>query len=318
MMKKKAAKTTTYSIMRITHQISHWIGIMLILTVLAFAGGCGKKTITLSLYCSISHLPVAEKLAKTFRQVYGVTVVCIPMDDAASLMISDQDEEDKTSTKIKTFYEIRRDEVYGSERVRQLKNWLENTAYKNFAQYLLDNGSGDLYLCDSPVNLQRLKENNYVVKTRPLAYVTPVLMVHADKGSFFSVEDVLQSSETLGIVHRDLGGLGCETDRFLQSLRQKDPALSNGKIIAFDNETLMLKAWEEKQIAAAICWDSTAARGFPDIVPLALPRTEILAVPLTMCDLICGSDYEIMDFFSIFASSKKGQALFKEFEYKAR
>ena len=303
--------------MKIARKIGLWIGVMPVLTALLFAGGCGKKEpIVFSLYCSSSHFPVAEKLTRTFRQAYGVTIICVPTDDATHAAFDVPEETDPP--KIKSRYEIQKETVFASERVRKLKTWIENAAYKNFGQYLLDNGGGDLYLCDSPDELQRLHDGKIVLKNRPLAYLTPVLLVHTDKGSFFSVEDVLQSSETLGIVHRDVGGLGRETNRFLQTLRQNGSTLNNGKTAVYDNETLLLQAFEENQIVAAICWDSTASRRFPDIVPITLPRMEVLAVPLTMCDLVSGSDYQIMDFFSIFLLSEKGQTLFKEFGYKVQ
>ena len=303
--------------MNTTRKIGLWIVVMPVFTALCFSGGCGKKEpVVFSLYCSSSHFPVADKLARTFRQAYGVTVICVPTDDATHAAFDVPEETDPP--KIKSRYQIQKETVFASGQTGKLKTWIENAAYKNFGQYLLDNGGGDLYLCDSPDELQRLHDGKIVQKTRPLVYLTPVLLIHADKGSFFSVEDVLQSSETLGIVHRDIGGLGSETDRFLQTLRQKDSTLSDGKIAVYDNETLLLKAFEENQIIAVICWDSTAARQFPDIVPIPLPRKEVLAVPLTMCDLVSGSDYPIMDFFSIFLLSEKGQTLFKEFGYKVR
>jgi len=280
------------------HPIGLWIALTLI-----FAVGCGKKPVVLSLYCSASHLPVAEELAKTFRLVYGVTVVCIPTDDATHPAFSTS--EDK---KTKSRYEIQREKVFDSDEVRQLKKWIENARYKDFGQYLLDHKFGALYLCDSPIEVQNLVDSEFAIKTRPLAYVTPVLMVHPE-----------QEAETLGIVRREVGGLGRETDRILQSLREKETVLQGvGSIIVFDNETLLLQAWEEGQIVAAICWDSTAARLFPEIGPVALPRPEVLAVPLTMCDLRSGGDYQIMEFFSIFASSEKGQTLFKQFGYKVK
>jgi len=291
---------------------------LLVCLVLSFVVGCGKKPpVVLSLYCSASHFPVAEELAKTFRQVYGVTVVCIPMDDAAHPAFStpeDRDSRKRTKKRRKT----QRDVIFGSQQVQQLKIWMENAVYKDFSQFLLDHQSGDLYLCDSLVEVQQLDEFELVLKTQPLAYLTPVLMVHQDKGPFYSVEEVLNSHETLGIVRREVGGLGRETDRFLQNLRHKDPNLSFNRLVVFDNETLLLEAWEDNQVAMVICWDSTAARLFPEIGPVALPRTEVLAVPLTMCDLRSGGDYKIMEFFSIFASSEKGQNFFKQFGYKVK
>jgi len=292
----------------------HRIGLFVSL-VLISAGGCGKKPlVVLSLYCSASHFPVAEELAKTFRQVYGVTVICIPVDDAAHPVFSGPENNKKT----KSLHERQREAILASEPVQQLKRWIENAMYKDFSQYLLDHPSGDLYLSDSIAQVQQLEESELVLRTQPLAYLTPVLMVHPEQGTFYSVEDVLSSPETLGIVRREVSGLGWETDRFLQNLRKKDTNLNTSRLAIFDNETLLLQAWEEGQIATAICWDSTAARLFPEIEPIALPRPEILAVPLTICDLRSGGDYQIMEFFSIFASSEKGQTLFKQFGYKVK
>jgi len=282
------------------HRISFCIVLILIFTV-----GCGKKPVVLSLYCSASHLPVAEELAKTFRLVYGVTVVCIPTDDATHPVFSGPEE--SASKKTKSRYEIQREKVLDSDEVRQLKKWIENARYKDFGQYLLDHKFGDLYLCDSPVEVQKLVDGEFAMKTRPLVHVTPVLMVHPEQGT-----------ETLGIVRREVGGLGRETDRILQNLRDKDTNLNFSQVTVFDNETLLLKAWEESQIAVAICWDSTAARLFPEIEPVALPRPEVLAVPLTICDLRSGGDYKIMEFFSIFASSEKGRSFFQQSGYKVK
>ena len=298
------------------HRIGLWAGTWTGL-VLVFVIGCGKKPpVVLSLYCSESHFPVAGELAETFRLVYGVPVVCIPMDDATHPAFSSQEE--RESRKTGSAYETQKDEIFTSERIQQFRRWIENARYRNFGQYLLDHRLGDLYLCDSPAEVQNLKEGGAVHKERPLAYLTPVLMVCPEKGAFQSVEDVLKSSETLGIVQREVTGLGRETDRFLQNLRQKDPTLNTGRILVFGNERLLLQAWEANQIAAAICWDSTAERLFPQIEPIALPRTEILAVPLTMCDLTRGPDYQVMDFFSIFANSERGKTLFRQFGYKTR
>ena len=287
--------------------------------LLLFAAGCGKQSpVALSLYCSVSHLPVAEEIAKTFRQVYGVVVVCVPIDDATAPVFTELENE-MPKKKNKSRYELQREEILDSEEVNQLKKWVENARYRDFSQFLLDRGEGDLYLCDSPDEVQQLEVFELLQKSRPLAYLTPVLMVHPEKGTFHSVEDVLKSSETLGIVRREITGLGREADRLLQRLREEDTALRGvGTIAVFENETLLLEAWKEKQIAVAICWDSTAARLFPEIEPISLPRTEVLAVPLMMCDLISGHDYQMMDFFSVFASSEKGQNLFRQLGYKVK
>ena len=85
-----------------------------------------------------------------------------------------------------------------------------------------------------------------------------------------------------------------------------------------DNETLLLEAWKEKRIAAAICWDSTAKKSFPQTEPIILPRTDVLATPLSLCDLAGGADYQIMEQLAIFALSEKGQAIFTQFGYKTK
>ncbi|MCL2306618.1 MAG: substrate-binding domain-containing protein [Planctomycetaceae bacterium] len=296
------------------HRIGLWVGLVLIVVA-----GCGRKTpVALSLYCSVSHLPVTEELAKTFQQVYGVVVVCIPTDDATHPVFTEW-ENKGPKKKNKNRFEIQRKEILDSEEIRHLKNWIETARYRDFSQYLSDNGDGDLYLCDSLVEVQQLEEFEILQKARPLAYLTPVLLVHPEKGDFRSVEDVIKSPETLGIVRREINGLGRETARFLQKIREKDAVLQGaGKTAVFDNETLLLQAWKENQIAAVICWDSSAARLFPETEPIVLPRTEVLAVPLTMCDLDGGGDHQIMELFSVFAASEKGQNLFRQFGYRVK
>jgi len=306
--------------MKTAHQIGHWIGVSLIFAVLVFVTGCGKKEPpVLSLYCSVSHLPVAEKLVETFYRVYGVTAICIPIDDATYAAFSLPEPEETDSITIKNRYETRKEAVFASGRIQRLKSWIKNAAYKDFPQYLVDSGlGGDLFLCDSPAEVQRLRDFDLLQRDQPLAFLTPVLIVRPESGPLYSVEDILKSSESLGIVRREVNGLGHEVNRFLQNLLQKDPSLSMDSVVVFDNETILLQAWEEKQITAAICWDSTASRVLPEVEPLALPRTDVLAVPLTMCDLKSGADYFLMEFFSIFAFSPSGQSLFKQFGYKTR
>ena len=113
--------------------------------------GCGKKEpAVISLYCSGSHLPVAEKLASTFQSVYGVAVVCIPTDAAILAIDTQFDEKERDPFKKK------RNEMLDSTTFTQLRDWVENAVYKDFCQYLLDNRNGDVYLCDSTVELEQI------------------------------------------------------------------------------------------------------------------------------------------------------------------
>ena len=277
--------------------------------------GCGKKEpAVISLYCSGSHLPAAEKLASTFQSVYGVAVVCIPTDAAIHSIDTQFDEKERDPFKKK------RNEMLESKTFTQLRDWVEYAVYKDFCQYLLDNRSGDIYLCDSTAELERLTEGDLILKSRAIAYLTPVLIVQPEQAETLrSVEDVLKSTFTLGVVHKEVGGLGKMTEQFLGNLRQKDSALENaGRIETFDNETLLAQAWKEKRIAAAICWDSTATKSFPQTEPIALPRADVLATPLSLCDLAGGADYQIMEQLAIFALSEKGQAIFTQFGYKTK
>ena len=292
------------------------IGFNLLLSVLLFSlPGCGKKEpAVISLYCSGSHLPAAEKLASTFQSVYGVAVVCIPTD-ATILSIETRFNEKESDP-----FKKKRNEMLDSTMFTQLKDWTENAVYKDFCQYLLDNRNGDIYLCDSATELDLLTEDGLAIKSRTIAYLTPVLIVQPEQAETLrSVEDVLKSTSTLGIVHKDVGGLGKETEQFLGNVRQKDSTLGNaGRMEMFDNEILLIEAWKEKRIAAAICWDATVTKHFLQPEPISLPRVDVLATPLTLCDLSSGVDYQIMEQFAVFSLSEKGQAIFKQFGYRTK
>ncbi len=278
------------------------------LFLLLIAIGCGKpEPRGITLYCSSSHLPLAQQWAETFEKVYGVVVVCLPTDGAISAVEPEIDDSKK-----KDPFETKRNDLLDSENVKNLKKWVHNAPNKDFSQYLLDNRIGDLYLCDSQAEVQRLTEDGFALKTRTIAFVTPVLIVQPDKaGTLRSLDDILKSTGKLGVVEKDVGGLGREAERFLTPE-------NSGRIVVYDDETHLLQAFQERKINAALCWDSTATKRFPQTERISLPRVETLAVPLTLCDLASGTDYQIMEMFGTFLLSEKGRQLCDRFGYKTK
>ncbi len=274
--------------------------------ILLVAVGCGKpEPRGITLYCSSSHLPLARQWAETFQKVYGVVVVCLPTDGEIFKLETD----DSPS---KDPFVRKRNDILDSDDVKHLEKWVKNAPYKDFSQYLLDNRVGDLYLCDSPTEVQRLFEDGFALKTREIAFLTPILIVQPDRTETFrSVEDVLKSTGKLGVVEKDVGGLGRESERFLTPE-------NTGRIVVYDDETHLLQAFQDRQIDAAVCWDSTATKMLPQVERISLPRVDTLAMPLTLCELASGADYRIMEMFGIFILSEKGRQACDRFGYKTK
>lgn len=305
----------------------------------AFVSGCSKKTPpVLTVYCSASHLPAAEELGERFEKVYGVGVVCIPFDVIAPLKSDTEptqfekllkdiaEQENETEKQLKKrkrktdpiIWE--KQEILLDEESQRLKKWVDNARFKDFVQFLFDNRNGDVFLCDSPEDAQRTKDDGFALEQWTIASISPVLLVKkGNPDQIGEVQDVLRTSKTLGIVHKEVAGIGKTTQKILEINHRRDTTLVNTESLEnFESELLLLQAFEQGKVDAAICWQSTAERmkETAEIVPI--PRSDFAATPFVFQMLSTGFDYNKTVAFHKFVNSEKGQSILEKHGYTVR
>lgn len=301
--------------------------------------GCGEKIPpVLTVYCSASHLPVAEELGDTFEKVYGVGVVCIPFDSIAPLksdsepthfenlqkeITQHENETEKEARKRKRKTDKivwEKQEILLTEENQRLKKWVDNARFKDFVQFLFDNRGGDVFLSDSPADTQRLMDDGFAFEQTPVASIAPVLLVKKGNPEMIAeVQDILRSSKTLGVVHKEVAGIGNITQQILDVNHRRDTTLENmEQLESYESELLLLHAFEQGKLDAAICWDFTARRmeHSADILPIS--RSEFAAVPLVFMMLSTGFDYDKTIAFNKFITSEKGQDILAKHGYTVR
>lgn len=294
--------------------------------VLLGAGGCGKKEpVVVSMFCNSSHLPAAEELARTFSRVYNVGVVCIPIDEDVPLR-SDPPRGRRIETSAKTAAgESEKMEsdaepegsLYFESKIRR---WVAESSLRDFSQYLLDHKIGDLYLCDSPEESRLLMDEKLVVRERKVAYLFPVLLTApGNPHGFYALRDVLESGRSLGILRAEVGGLGRETDRLLQSIEKVYPGIAEkGKIVEFSSITMLLNALEKGEIEAAISWEHDARRIGNNAERIPITGRNDPAIPLVVLTFSNASNYQRADLFSVFFASERAENVLSESGYRTR
>lgn len=305
----------------------------------AFAFGCGKKTPpVLTVYCSSSHLPVVEELGETFEQVYRVGVLAVPFDAIAPLKSdskptqfetlqktiaeneSESEKDRKKREKKTNSFLWEKQELLLMDENQRLEKWVDNARFKDFVQFLFDNRGGDIFLCDSPDDCKRLQDDGLMLEHWPIASIPPVLLVKkGNPEQFEEVQDVLRSSKTLGIVDKEIAGIGKMTQKILDINHRRDTTLENTESIEnYESELLLLQAFEKGELDAAICWNSTAERMKESAEIVAIPKSDFAAVPFEFLMLSTGFDYQITAGFYDFIKSEKGQDILQKHGYTVR
>ena len=298
--------------------------LILLFTLCLFSiGGCGKKEPTvLMLYCSTIHMPVAIELATTYRKAYGIYVQCLPIDKYQRLSLDPpvlSQEEIEKLKKEKILDEI--PPAPNPVQEERLQKWVENSISRDFAQFLMDNLHGDIYLCDSADDKERLTENGIAIQGNVVAYLLPVMIVPpGNPNTLYSIADVLDSGYKLGIVHLETNGIGFETDRLMKLV---DPQVlekhnDSENLVVFDSQLEMLHAFENEEIDAAICWKQAADRFGASAMIIRFDRSDYAATEFTALTLSTDSHFNESELFGKFLKSEIGQKILEKHGYTVR
>ena len=296
--------------------------ILLFMLYLVSIGGCGKKEPTvLILYCSTIHMPVAIEFAGNYRKTYGIYVQCLPIDKYEGLSNDPPiltPEEIEKLIKEKKLEEM--PDAPNPVQEERLKKWVENSASKDFALFLMDNRHGDIYLCDSIYDKERLTESGVAVQGNVVAYLLPAMLVpQGNPNSLFSIADVLDSGRKLGIVHPESSGIGFETDRLMKlhpELLEKYK--ESGNIVVYDSQLMLLHAFEQGEIDAAVCWDQAGNRLGSGATIVRFDRADYAATEFTALSLSTGSHFNESELFGKFLKSDVGKKVLEKFGYSVR
>jgi ABC-type molybdate transport system substrate-binding protein len=217
----------------------------LFLTVLffvTFSAGCWRKNeaVVLNFYCSETFWHVMQEETKAFQQVYGVQTVLIPIS-------LPEQEEPLQKKRPKSQNYSRTDNIVLDPKIASLIEELSN------------NRSGDIYLTDSALEIDRLKSFLLATHEYPFCFLTMTLCVpKGNPQQIYSVQDVFEKQLQLGITNPSKDGSGLVAQNILSGLSD-DPQkirIQEELTLPFDRQYDLFEALENEDIDAALVWDT--------------------------------------------------------------
>lgn len=240
--------------------------------------GCKKKeTPVIYFYCSELFWAVMFEEARQFDGIYGVKTVLIPILPQSPSLSKGGEDDDLPSKRPQTIIELPDDDSK-AQTIRQTMSWRGRPKYQRFLlpdQLILDHRLsgliasfadeqqyGDLYLSDSPEQLEELRNQSLASHEYPFCYLTMVMPVAiGNPHDLQSVDMTLRKQLRLGIAAPSLYGMGStawdiivKTPFALENQGQIENVLQE-IIIPFDNHHQLLQALEHGEVDAVLIWD---------------------------------------------------------------
>jgi ABC-type molybdate transport system substrate-binding protein len=232
-----------------------------LLTVLLFITvtvGCWSKNepVVLNLYCSETFWHVMQEETKAFQQIYGIQTVLIPIS-LPEKNAPPQSTQQSSGTSTQT-------PPQGKNRPKnqnysQTDQTVLDPAIASLIEELSNNRSGDIYLTDSTLEIDRLKSFLLTTHEYPFCFLTMTLFVPKDNPQqIYSVHDVFEKQLLLGIAQPSKNGSGFVAWDILSGYMDdsKENHIQEELVQQFDSQYNLLEALENEEIDAALVWDA--------------------------------------------------------------
>lgn len=233
---------------------------LLLVALLCFSG-CGKKEpVTLVFYCDETFMEVMREEARLFRRLYGVRVVLLPILPRAP-KIEPTKAPETTGTPQRTSPTPWRSKPQIRFSVSEQYLSLDPIV-AGLIDSLGNTRTADLYLSDSPEQMDRLRSLALASHEYPICYLDMVLLVARESPHrITSLREALEKRLRVGIVAPSKSGMGSTAWNVITKMPDalaKD--FAGESVVLFDFQDELLAALKSGEIDAALVWDSLIQR----------------------------------------------------------
>lgn len=216
-----------------------------------FISGCKKpEPVVLYFYCGPAFWHLMREETAAFRQVYGVQVVMLPIQPSKA-------EEPEPSHRAPALWRSR-PKIRSSSDPSQV---MLDIRISHLISSLNDEGHKDLFLTDSVLQIDALKDSSLISRQYPFCYLKMVLLV--PKGNPLKIESVrglLEKRMKLGMMDPSIDGMGMTALEIISNTSpgiSEDEALWETLVRQYDRQENLLNALENGEIDAAMVWNGT-------------------------------------------------------------
>jgi ABC-type molybdate transport system substrate-binding protein len=123
---------------------------------------------------------------------------------------------------------------------------------------------GDLFVSDSQQHLDKIRTTALSASEHPICYLTLTMLVpKGNPRQFHSINDVILSNRTLGIMHPSFDGLGESSWKVLGKITDGgESAIPSDHVKLYERQYDLLEALELGHIDAALVWNATSQVNF--------------------------------------------------------
>jgi ABC-type molybdate transport system substrate-binding protein len=263
---------------------SFYIFFVFSLFCVVLISGCSDKT-TLKIYCDELFWSVIWEESAQFQRVYGKQVEILRNYPVEPVHEDDGDEHEAVK---KSYVPAPWRSMPKSERDKENNNkkpkiTLDGSVTKIIFN-LRETLPGDLYLTESDLQMNVLKEQSLVLREYPFCYLTMVLLVPKGNPLFIeSVRNTIDRQLRLGVVDPSITGMGSAAWDIITKINDTKKIKNNNTnnkenehIKIYDTIEKLLEALEQNQIDAALTWDacSRKAEKYAEVLQLGKKNIE--------------------------------------------
>ena len=230
---------------------------LLLCTVTFF--GCGpREDAQLYIYCNETFWYVMQEEALYFNQIHGFQVILIPIGANRTTDTTESAVEIGTERRALTQWRSRMREQANTNTTDphtqihpEIDRRIERISEEHF---------GDLFLSDSPKQLDKIRTIALSTNEYPVCYLTLTMLVPTGNPYHLrSVKDVLSTNRKLGIVDPTRDGLG---ESSWNMLERTVPTVPMELVQFYERQYDLLEALEQGDIDAALVWNTASQVNF--------------------------------------------------------
>ena len=171
---------------------------------------------------------------------------------------------------------------------------------------------GDLYLTDSPKQVEMLLEGAAVTTEYPIGALALTLLVAKDNPlRIDSVKSLFDANRRLGIIDPSLDGMGEAAFRVVSKYLRTASGRSDERITPFDQHAKLLAALQNEEVDAVLVWEPLALKAADYAEVVELPMEERQAIPQQLIALSMANNQGYGKRFADFLISPKGREILK-------
>lgn len=285
-----------------------------------FFCSCGKKEpATVHFYCCETFWDVMRAEAYTFQQIYGIRILMVPIipkETTAKSVLKTDESTRKAPAPWRSRPKIQH-KLFGEHRT------LDPVATALIFSLVSGARYGDIYLTDSPLQLESLRDQALASHEYPFCYLSMTLAV--PKGNplqISSTQDALDKKIRLGVMDPTKDGMGYAAIDIITttSFAGKEEFLEE-RVHTFGNHDELYSALEQNEVDAVLIWDALVplVNDFAEAVSLGDPdgktfrERAVLRPPLISLSTTHEDGYGRR--FADFLVSVKGQQILKKYGF---